>query len=184
MQGLMHLWLNSKPWRNRISWAIIPAQISTREAGRLLPRSSIFHPGDPMKTLALFFLILACAVVCTAQRNSKCFRGEWLQGERTVTLKVNGSKVSGTFTVGSGDDPDRKTYSLNGTRRGNALTVTFAENKRPDVSPSELKSLVWTLVRRGNHESLRIKVFGKNYNTNKYENSFAYFEPCEPATQP
>ena len=64
------------------------------------------------------------------------------------------------------------------------LTVAFAENKRPDVSPSELKSLVWTLVRRGNHELLRIKVFGKNYNTNKYEDSFAYFEPCEPAKQP
>jgi hypothetical protein len=137
-----------------------------------------------MKTLALFFLILGCAAVCTAQSNSKCFRAEWLQGERSVNLTINGNKVSGTFTVGSGDDPDRKTYPFNGNRRGNVLTVAFAENKRPDVSPSELKSMVWTLVRRGNHESLRIKVFGKNYDTNKYEDSFAYFETCEPAKQP
>lgn len=137
-----------------------------------------------MKTLALFFLMLACAVVCTAQSNSKCFRAEWLQGERSVNLTINGNKVAGTFTVGSSDDPDRKAYSFSGTRRGNALTVAFAENKRPDLSPSELKSLVWTVVRRGNHELLRIKVFGKNYDANKYENSFAYFEPCEPGTQP
>jgi hypothetical protein len=146
--------------------------------------SFIFHPGNPMKTLALFILILVGAVVCTAQSKSKCFRAEWLQGERSVNLTINGNKVSGTFAVGSGDDPDRKTYSFSGTRRGNLLTVAFAENKRPDVSPSELKSLVWTLVRRGNQELLRIKVFGKNYNTNKYEDSFAYFEPCEPATRP
>ncbi|HEV7684884.1 MAG TPA: hypothetical protein VGO68_22435 [Pyrinomonadaceae bacterium] len=137
-----------------------------------------------MKTLTLFFLILAGAVVCTAQSNSKCFRAEWLQGERSVNLTINGNKVSGTFTVGSDDDPDRQAYSFSGTRRGNVVTVAFAENKRPDVSPSELKSLVWTLVRKGRHELLRIKVFGKNYNTNKYENSFADFEPCEPATQP
>ena len=136
-----------------------------------------------MKTLALFFLILAYAVVCTAQSNSKCFRAEWLQGERTVNLTTNGNKVSGTFTVGPSDDPDRKTYAFTGTRRGNVLTVAFAENKRPDVSPSELKRLIWTLVRRDNHQSLRIKVFGKNYNTNKYEDSFAYFEPCESASQ-
>lgn len=137
-----------------------------------------------MKTLALFFLVFAYAAVGTAQNNSKCFRAEWLQGERSVNLTINRNKVSGTFTVGSGDDPDRKTYSFNGTRRGNLLTVAFTGNKRPDVSPSELKSLVWTLVRKGNRELLGMKVFGKNYNTNKYENSFAYFEPCEPDTQP
>jgi len=131
-----------------------------------------------MKTLALCFLILAYAVGCTAQSNSKCFRAEWLQGERSVNLAINGNKVSGTFMVGSSDDPDRKTYSFSGTRRGNVLTVRFAENKRPDVSPSELKNLVWTLVRKGNRELLRIKVFGKNYTTNKYGDSFAYFEPC------
>ena len=74
-----------------------------------------------MKTLALFFLILSYAAVCTAQTNSKCFRAEWLQGERAVNLTINGNKVAGTFTVGSGDDPDRKTYSFSGTRRGNAI---------------------------------------------------------------
>lgn len=92
--------------------------------------------------------------------------------------------MSGTLAVESSDDAATKTYRFTGTRRGNVLTVAFAGNKRPDVSPSELKSLVWTLVRKGHRELLRIKVFGKNYNTNKYEDSFAYFEPCEPARRP
>ena len=87
--------------------------------------------------------------------------------------------MSGTFVVGSSDDPDVKSYPFSGRRRGNILTVAFAGNKQPDVSPSEIKSLVWKLVRKGRWELLRIKVFGKNYDTNKYEESFAYFEPCE-----
>lgn len=161
-----------------------PGANLNESVARLLARPSTFYPGDPMKTLALVFLVLPYPVVCTAQSYSKCFRAEWLQGERSVNLTINGNKVSGTFTVGAGDDPDRKTYSFDGTRRGNLLTVVFPENKRPDVSPSELKNLVWTLVRSGNQELLRIKVFGKNHNTNKYEHSFAYFEPCELATQP
>lgn len=48
----------------------------------------------------------------------------------------------------------------------------------PDVSPSEMKSLVWSLVRTGGTETLRIKFRGKNYETNKYEDSFADFAAC------
>jgi hypothetical protein len=133
-----------------------------------------------MKTFLLCLLILTCGVVSAAQTESKCFRSEWLQGERSVSLKIRGSKVSGAFVVGSSDDPSARTYRFTGTRRGNVLRVDFADHTRPDISPSEMKSLSWTLVRRGNQELLRIKVFGKNYDTNKYEDSFAYFEPCEP----
>lgn len=134
-----------------------------------------------MKTSLLLLLILTCGVVCAAQTESKCFRSDWLQGERTVNLTITGSKVSGTFVVGSSDDPETKSYTFSGLRRGNVLTVAFAGNKRPDVSPSDIKSRVWNLVRKGRRELLRIKVFGKNYDTNKYEESFAYFEPCERA---
>ena len=130
------------------------------------------------RTLFLLLILLGCA---TAQTESKCFRSDWLQGERSVNLTISGSKVSGTFVVGSSDDPEVRSYPFNGTRRGKVLTVAFAGNKRPDVSPSEIKSLVWNLVRKGRRELLRIKVFGKNYDTNRYEESFAYFEPCEPA---
>jgi hypothetical protein len=132
-----------------------------------------------LKGITLAFLVcVGAASLANGQSVSKCFRAEWLQGERSINLTLTGSKVSGTFIVSGGDEPDKE-YKFTGTRRGNTLTVAFADNKLPDVAPSELKGSVWMLVRRGKQELLRIKVYGKNYNTNKYEKSFAYFESCK-----
>ncbi len=139
-----------------------------------------------MKILAANFVIILVCILsgagssANAQGVSKCFRADWLQGERVVNFRINGGKVAGTFVVGSGagDTPSDATYEFSGTLRGDTLTVKFAGNKLPDVSPSEMKSLVWSLVRSGGTETLRIKFSGKNYDTNKYEVSFADFEPC------
>ncbi|MGB8506999.1 MAG: hypothetical protein WCD76_01210 [Pyrinomonadaceae bacterium] len=135
-----------------------------------------------MKNVRVIFLV--CIVLCAAslangQTVSKCFRADWLQGERVVKLTINGSEVSGTFTVGGGDATGDTAYNFSGTRRGNVLNVAFAGNKLPDVAPSEMKSLAWTLLKRGDKESLRIKFSGKNYETNKYEESLADFESCD-----
>ena len=134
--------------------------------------------------ITLIYVFLGGGSPAKAQGVSKCFRADWLQGERVVNFRVIGSKVTGTFVVGSdgggGDDtPPDATYEFNGTLKANTLTVAFAGNKLPDVSPSELKSLIWTLVKSGDSESLRIKFRGKNYDTNKYEDSFANFEACD-----
>ena len=137
-----------------------------------------------MKNLAAnFVIILVCILAgssANAQGVSKCFRADWLQGERVVNFRIDGRRVTGTFVVGSGDGdtPSDATYEFSGRLRGDALTVEFADNKLPDVSPSEMKSLVWSLVRAGGTETLRIKFSGKNYDTNKYEVSFADFKPC------
>jgi hypothetical protein len=142
-------------------------------------RSVIYAAGAVMRITLLFFLILTCAVVSAAQVRSKCFRSEWLQGERSVNLTISGNKVTGTFTVEAADESSPRVYSFRGTLRGSKLTVAFAGNKLPDISPSALKGSIWRLVKHGNRESLRIKVFGKNYDTNKYEESFADFESCD-----
>jgi hypothetical protein len=135
---------------------------------------------------ASFVLILVCILPgagssANAQGVSKCFRADWLQGERVINFRINGGKVMGTFVVGGGggdDMPSDATYEFSGTLRGDTLTVEFANNRLPDVSPSEMKSLVWSLVKSGGTETLRIKFSGKNYDTNKYEVSFADFKPC------
>ena len=134
---------------------------------------------------ATFVIIMVCILPgadssANAQGVSKCFRADWLQGERVVNFRIDGGKVTGTFVVGGGggDTSSDATYEFGGTLRGDTLTVEFADGKLPDVSPSEMKSLVWSLVRSGGTESLRIKFRGKNYETNKYEDSFADFEPC------
>lgn len=128
--------------------------------------------------LGLTCVLFGAVLLVNGQNVSKCFRADWLQGERGVDLTINGNKVSGVFKVGSDDhSPDRE-YEFTGTRRGNTLTVAFAGNQLPDVAPSAMKSLVWTLVTAGGKESLRIQFSGKNYVTNKYEVSFAEFESC------
>jgi len=132
--------------------------------------------------IALIYIFWGAGSSASAQGVSKCFHADWLQGERVVNFRVNGSKVTGAFVVSSGggdeDIPPDATYEFDGTLKGNTLTVKFAENKLPDVAPSEMKSLIWTLVKSGGTELLRIKFSGKNYDTNKYEVSFADFEPC------
>ncbi len=131
--------------------------------------------------LCLMWVVFGSVLLINGQSVSKCFRADWLQGERGVNLTINGSKVSGVFKVGSDDhSPDRE-YEFTGTRRGNTLTVAFAGNRLPDVTPSAIKSLVWTLVTVRGKESLRIQFSGKNYVTNKYEVSFAEFESCHDA---
>ena len=127
--------------------------------------------------LVLAWSALGVVSAANAQTVSKCFRAEWLQGERSVHLTIDGNKVLGTFIVSGGDEPDKE-YKFTGTKRGNTLTVAFAGNQLPDVAPSEMKSLIWTLVQGRGQELLRIKFYGKNYDTNKYETSFAYFESC------
>ncbi|HLL15774.1 MAG TPA: hypothetical protein VK388_11960 [Pyrinomonadaceae bacterium] len=131
--------------------------------------------------ITLIYIFSGAVTLAGAQGVSKCFRADWLQGERVVNFRVNGSKVTGTFVVSGGgndDTPADATYEFDGTLKGNTLTVAFADNKLPDVAPSEMKSLIWTLVKSGGTELLRIKFSGKNYDTNKYEVGFADFEPC------
>lgn len=136
-----------------------------------------------MKNFSVVYLLgilLGVSSPAIAQSVPKCFRADWLQGERVVNLTIEGSKVSGTFSVGDGGTiPPDKIYAFSGTLKGNTLTVVFAGNRRPDVAPSEMKSLIWKLVRSGNKQKLRIKFSFKNYTTNKYEVHFADFEQCE-----
>lgn len=137
-----------------------------------------------MKNVSVVYLIcllLSAGSLASAQSVSKCFRADWLQGERAVNFKVIGNKVTGTFTVGSGGAATRPdaTYEFSGKLKGNTLIVEFAGNTLPDVAPSEMKSLIWTLVKSGDQELLRIKFSGKNYETNKHEVRFADFEPCD-----
>jgi hypothetical protein len=137
-----------------------------------------------MVKFAVALLCIFAGASANAQSVSKCFRADWLQGERVVNFRVDGNKLTGTFVVENSGDGDaatlpEATYEFSGTRKGNTLTVAFANNKLPDVSPSEMKSLVWTLVGTSDKETLRIKFRGKNYRTNKYEDSLADFESCK-----
>lgn len=138
-----------------------------------------------MMKIILAFLILTSASLTAAfgQRGeSKCFLNESLQGENSIAFEINGNKIAGTFAVEtSGDSELSKTYEFTGTLAGNNLKVKFHQNELPNVAPSVLKSLDWTLVKIGDEEVLRIKFHGKNYDTNRFADYFADFESCEPS---
>lgn len=134
-----------------------------------------------MKNKSVFYLLcilLGSYSSADGQTVTKCFRAEWLQGERVVEFTLKGNKASGTFIVRGDSIASTGIYNFTGKLDGNTLSVAFAGNNLPDVSPSEMKSLDWTLLKRGDKESLRIKFSGRNYQTNKYEESFADFESC------
>lgn len=60
------------------------------------------------------------------------------------------------------------------------MRVKFDGGILPDGAPSEMKSLDWMLTTKNGDEVLRIKFYGKNYQTGKYTDYFTAFAPCEP----
>ena len=135
-----------------------------------------------MKITLAFLILTLTSFAAFAQGESKCFQNDSLQGANVVNFTMNGNKVSGTFSVeNSGDAESSKTYEFSGTLTGDVLKVQFAGNALPDVTPSEMKSLNWTFQKTADKEILRIKFYGKNYETNRYADYFADFDSCEPS---
>jgi len=136
-----------------------------------------------MMKITLTFLILTWASLAAfAQSGSRCFQNETLQGKSVVNFKIDvNNALSGAYSIQiTGEEDSARTYEFGGTRRGNFLTVRFEQDVLPDVAPSYLKSVVWALVKTNEKEVLKITFYGKNYETNKYADYTAEFEPCEP----
>lgn len=134
-----------------------------------------------MAKITLIFLILTLASFAALAQERKCFQNESLQGRSVVSFTTIGQMLYGTYSVEiSGDGEGAKTYEFEGNRRGKFLTVLFEQNVLPDVAPSYIKSVIWTLAKTGEEEVLRITFYGKNYQTNKYADYIAEFESCEP----
>jgi hypothetical protein len=143
-----------------------------------------FHPGYRRiiimkKISSVAILILAFYSFAAAQAQEKCFQSGWLQQTHYINFKIEGGKVSGIFTVSR--DGEDTGYDFTGAINANTVTVKFAGGKVPDISPSEMRGPVWTLARKGTEEILKIKVYGKNYQTNKYEISYAQYRSCVPS---
>ena len=82
----------------------------------------------------LLCVFLGVGSGANAQSVSKCFRADWLQGERAVKLTIDGGKVTGPFSVAGGGDDDA-TYKFSGTLKGNTLTVALTVTGCPMSRP-------------------------------------------------
>ena len=126
-------------------------------------------------------MALTCAAQSFAQSQTKCFRNDGLRDNHIVRFEADGSDVAGSYLVESdGDAEQAQTFDFSGTRSGDSLTVTFVGDAPPGIAPSNDQSPVWTLAETESGQILRIKFYGKNYETNKYANYSADFISCEP----
>lgn len=133
-----------------------------------------------MKIL-LPILILIFTASVFAQAQTKCFRNDGLKDNHIVRFEADGGDVAGSYFVETnGDSENKQVFNFSGTRDGKVLTVRFAGDAPPGVAPSKTKNLIWMLDQSANGEILRIKFYGKNYETNKNANYSADFVSCEP----
>lgn len=131
-----------------------------------------------MKKLIILTVLILSFVVAISAQTKKCFKNDGLKDNHTVYLTLNGSQISGEFVV-QREYQTTETYNFSGTNLSNKLTVTFANNKFPYELPPKAKKGNWTLVTTGNSETLQIKTYSKNYDTNKYSISSATYESCD-----
>lgn len=132
-----------------------------------------------IKHLFVATWILASALPAFGGIEELCFKNEGLKDEETVSLNIDETRVTGTYKIMRDYSSDAvETFPFTGTRTGKTLKVKFRGNKLP--SPN-MKSLNWTLDDDGTKQTLRIKLSGKNYETNKFEDSIIDFESCEPS---
>lgn len=127
--------------------------------------------------LVIGFLCAVLSISISAQAK-KCFKNNGLKDGHTVYLTIEGSKVSGEFIV-MRDYQNQETYTFSGTNLNNNLSITFADNKTPYQLPPKAKKGNWTLKAEGGEESLQIKIYGKNYDTNKWSIYSAAYESCD-----
>ena len=91
-------------------------------------------------------------------------------------ILINNKKIEGVFESDGGDEtiPLEK-FNFNGTKTGSVLTIMFDGGKPPYEVARGTKRIVWTLGAK----ALKIPMYGKNYDTNKYSTYTASFDKCQ-----
>jgi hypothetical protein len=124
-----------------------------------------------MKIAGIIVLLFISAFAASAQREY-CFENEGLKNVSTITFKVDGAKVEGNYkSAPYDDDSPQMPNRFTGTIAQKVMTVKF-DGTIPDEF-THIKTLRWTLG-----TSLKVQMYGKNYNTNKWGVYAATFLIC------
>lgn len=124
--------------------------------------------------LVILVFIAVCAITSVAAQTEYCFKNEGLKGEATISSTLSGNKITdGEYESASYDsNTSAETYHFTGTKTGNTLTIKYAR-----AIPAEfanIRKFTWTLGR----SSLKVRLSGKNCNTNKWGVCAAAFDKC------
>lgn len=119
------------------------------------------------------FLFVAATMTASAQQDY-CFENEGLKLKQIVRMMIIGNKVEGVMESGAYDAGNMETFEFTGTKAGSVLTLKFTGGIPYERAPGT-KKIVWMF----RPPTLKIPMYGKNYNTNKYGGYTASFKPCE-----
>jgi hypothetical protein len=123
-----------------------------------------------LKSLAIFLLIIQ-----TAKAQEYCFENKGLKGSTLVSFSIKANLITeGEWEFGDySGTTSAEVYAFKGKRIKNKLHVTFLKTV-PEGLPNDAKDQVWTLEKG----ALRIVMYGKNYETNKFETYAVEFAVC------
>ncbi len=123
-----------------------------------------------MKSLVIFLFITV-----TAKAQDFCFENKGLKSSITISFSMIGNELAdGEWEAGDYSGPtSAEVYAFKGKRLKNKLHVTFLKTV-PDGLPNNAQAQVWMLDKG----ALKIPMYGKNYETNKFETYAAEFALC------
>jgi hypothetical protein len=115
-----------------------------------------------------------------AASKSKCFVNEGLKNRHIIRMTVAGSSLKGTYMIEDYDSNRTQQHRYTGhTRDGVHWKIKFQGGRAPYELPPGTKEIVWKWVKRGKNETLVVRMYGRNYETNRYSAYDATFEPCK-----
>jgi hypothetical protein len=147
----------------------------------ILRGADAFEKNPRMRRLywvAIGFFMATADFAATSSKNF-CFENAGLKAKQKVTFNLANNQISnGKFITENYEDDTKKITGFSGSKTGTVLIVTFGK-KAPYTLPPKTDVIIWKLEKN----TLKIKTYGKNYETGKYS---AYDMPmtvCEDATE-
>lgn len=120
-------------------------------------------------------LLLILLITVTAKAQEYCFENKGLKSSITISFSIKGNEVAnGEWESGEYSGPtSAEVYAFKGKKIKNKLHITFLKTV-PDGLPNNAQVHVWTLDKG----ALKIPMYGKNYETNKFETYGVEFALC------
>lgn len=127
----------------------------------------------------LVILLFTLSAFATAFGQDKCFENNGLKDSHVIEMVVNGKAVTGSFGIAADyDENNVKRYDFTGSIIGTVISVKFSGQAPAELSASP-SSKRWTIIRAASGEKLRVTLYGKNYNTNRWSNYTVDYGSCK-----
>ncbi len=119
-------------------------------------------------------ILAVCDALSASGSAAYCFANDGLKSRQVVSFKVRNNQISGgRFITEQYEDESKKVSHFSGSKTGTVLVIEF-KGKPPYARAPKTDVLVWKMEK----QTLKIPMYGKNYETNKYSAYDAIFGAC------